>query len=50
MIFDCHHYMERNKVRMAAIEFTDYALVWWDQLVSSRRRNGEREWLKHGWR
>lgn len=24
------------------IEVTDYAIVWWDQLVLNRRRNGER--------
>ncbi|XP_019098361.1 PREDICTED: uncharacterized protein LOC104774057 [Camelina sativa] len=26
---------------MAAVEFSEYALSWWDQLVTSRRRNGE---------
>ncbi|KAI9195068.1 hypothetical protein LWI28_011352 [Acer negundo] len=31
-----------KKVKLAAIEFTDYAIVWWDQLIVSRRRNGER--------
>jgi hypothetical protein len=24
------------------IEFTEYALIWWDHIVISRRRNGER--------
>ena len=24
------------------IEFTDYAVIWWDQLVIGRRRSGER--------
>ena len=24
------------------IEFMEYALIWWDQIVISRRRNGER--------
>ena len=24
------------------IEFIDYAVIWWDQLVTSRRWNGER--------
>ncbi|KAE8654634.1 hypothetical protein F3Y22_tig00117048pilonHSYRG01214 [Hibiscus syriacus] len=33
--------VKKNKVRLSAMEFVDYALVWWDQLVSSRRRNGE---------
>ena len=25
-----------------AIEFFDYAIIWWDQLVLSKRRNKER--------
>jgi len=33
LIFDCHNYSEENKVRLTIVEFTDYALVWWDQLV-----------------
>ena len=42
LVFDCHDYSELKKVKLAAIEFTDYAIVWWDQLIVSRRRNGER--------
>ncbi|KAL4360540.1 hypothetical protein GQ457_04G019860 [Hibiscus cannabinus] len=41
-IFECHNYSELKKVKLAAIEFTDYALIWLDQLIASRRRNGER--------
>ncbi|KAL4297901.1 hypothetical protein GQ457_12G010870 [Hibiscus cannabinus] len=41
-IFECHNYFELKKVKLAAIEFVDYALIWWDQLTSSRRRNGDR--------
>ena len=41
-IFDCHNYSEANKVKLVVIEFTDYALIWWDQNVISRRRSGER--------
>ncbi|XP_010551211.1 PREDICTED: uncharacterized protein LOC104821896 [Tarenaya hassleriana] len=41
MVFECHRYSELKKVKMAAAEFSDYALVWWDQLVITRRRNGE---------
>jgi hypothetical protein len=26
--FDCHNYLDINKVKLAAIEFTDYAIVW----------------------
>jgi hypothetical protein len=31
-----------KKVKLVVIEFTDYALIWWDQNVISRRRSGER--------
>ncbi|KAK8515172.1 hypothetical protein V6N12_019220 [Hibiscus sabdariffa] len=41
-IFECHNYSELKKVKLAAIEFTDYALIWLDQLTASRRPNGER--------
>ena len=41
LIFDCHNYSEDKKVKLAMIEFTDYAIVWWDQLVTSQRRNLE---------
>ena len=40
-VFECHNYSEEKKVKLAVVEFTDYASVWWDQLVISRRRNGE---------
>ncbi|KAL2225724.1 UNVERIFIED_CONTAM: Transposon Ty3-I Gag-Pol polyprotein [Sesamum indicum] len=33
---------EVKKVKLAALEFTDYALVWWDQMQKERVRNGER--------
>ncbi|WKA10625.1 hypothetical protein VitviT2T_028190 [Vitis vinifera] len=41
-IFECHNYSEEKKVKVAMIEFTDYAIIWWDQLVMNRRRNYER--------
>jgi hypothetical protein len=41
LIFDCHNYSEEKKVKLAVIEFTDYAIIWWDQLVTNRRRNHE---------
>jgi RNA-splicing ligase RtcB len=41
MVFDCHKYSEIKKVKLAAIEFIDYATVWWDQLLINRRRNKE---------
>ena len=30
LVFDCHHYSENRKVKLAVIEFSDYAIVWWD--------------------
>ena len=40
-VFDCQNYSEFKKVKLAAKEFSDYAIVWWDQLVVNRRRNRE---------
>ena len=37
MAFDCHHYSEENKVKLEMVGFTDYAIVWWDQLVTNQR-------------
>ena len=42
LIFDCHNYSYEKKVKLAIVEFKDYALVWWDQIMTSRRRNYER--------
>ena len=42
LVFDCHNYSEEKKVKLAAVEFIDYAIIWWDQLVLTRRRNRER--------
>jgi hypothetical protein len=41
MMYECHNYSEEKKVKLAAISFTDYAIVWWDQLLIGRRRNYE---------
>ncbi|KAL4333051.1 hypothetical protein GQ457_07G005030 [Hibiscus cannabinus] len=41
-IFECHDYSERKKVQIAALEFTHYAINWWNQLTVNKRRNGER--------
>ena len=42
LIFECHNYSEEKNVKLAIIEFTNYAIIWWDQLVMNRRRNRER--------
>ncbi|KAG7599415.1 Reverse transcriptase RNA-dependent DNA polymerase [Arabidopsis suecica] len=41
IVFNLQHYTEINRVRVATTGFYDYALSWWDQLVTSRRRNQE---------
>ena len=41
-IFECHNYSEEKNVKLVVIEFTDYAIIWWDQVVMNRRRNYER--------
>ncbi|CAL1401589.1 unnamed protein product [Linum trigynum] len=40
--FDCRNYSEKKKVTLVSLEFLDYALIWWDQLCSRRRRNRQR--------
>ncbi|GKV11638.1 hypothetical protein SLEP1_g22878 [Rubroshorea leprosula] len=42
LVFDCRNYSEEKKVKLAAVEFTNHVVVWWDQLVLSRCRNRER--------
>lgn len=41
MVFECQYYREENRVKVAATEFYDYALSWWDQLITSIRKNQE---------
>nr|KYP46751.1 hypothetical protein KK1_031655 [Cajanus cajan] len=40
-IFTCNNYDEEQKVKLAAAEFSDYALVWWNKLKRERLRNEE---------
>ena len=42
MIFACHNYSKEKKVKLAAVEFSSYAAIWWDQLLASRKRARER--------
>ncbi|KAA3453275.1 mutant gag-pol polyprotein [Gossypium australe] len=42
LVFNCHNYFKNKKVKLTVIKFLDYAMIWWDQLTTSRRRNGER--------
>ncbi|XP_044465406.1 uncharacterized protein LOC123195651 [Mangifera indica] len=38
-VFDIHRYSKEKKVKLVVVEFTDYASIWWDQLLKSRRRS-----------
>ncbi|RDY01575.1 hypothetical protein CR513_15079, partial [Mucuna pruriens] len=38
---DEFHESEEQKVRLAAAEFSDYALIWWNKLQRERTRNEE---------
>ena len=42
LIFEYHSYFEEKKIKLAIIELTVYAIIWWDQLVMNKRRNHER--------
>lgn len=42
MIFDCYNYYKEKKIKLEVIEFTDYAIILWDQLITNGRRNHER--------
>ena len=39
MVFACHDYTEEEKMKLAIIELSNYAVVWCDQLCVSRRRS-----------
>ena len=41
MIFACYNYFEEKNVRLVVMKFSNYALICWDELVKSRRRNRE---------
>ena len=38
LVFNYHNYIEVQKVKLDVVEFSDYAITWWDQLTISRRR------------
>jgi hypothetical protein len=38
----CLIVIEKREVKLAMVEFTNYAISWLDQIVVSRRRNGEK--------
>uniref|UniRef100_A0A6I9QL81 Uncharacterized protein LOC105037582 n=1 Tax=Elaeis guineensis var. tenera TaxID=51953 RepID=A0A6I9QL81_ELAGV len=42
-VFKCQDYSEVKKYKLAALEFTDYANLWWENVKAQRRRDGEEE-------
>ena len=40
-VFDCGNFEEEQKVRLAASEFSHYALIWWHKLQRERQRDGD---------
>lgn len=42
LIFYHYHYSEVKKIKLISIEFIEYVIIWWDQLVLGRRGNEER--------
>ncbi|XP_024010571.1 uncharacterized protein LOC112085966 [Eutrema salsugineum] len=41
MIYECQEYSDLMMVKLAATEFNGYAINWWDQITTSRKRNRE---------
>ncbi|PKI56157.1 hypothetical protein CRG98_023454 [Punica granatum] len=42
-VFEYYEYSETQKCQFAALEFTDYANLWWENIKARRRRDGENE-------
>ena len=40
-IFHLHNYEEEKKISMASLDFQDYVLIWWEQVLEHREVTGE---------
>nr|XP_033512211.1 uncharacterized protein LOC117276901 [Nicotiana tomentosiformis] len=40
-IFDYHNYSEGKKVKLAIVEFSNYAAIWWKNLTRDRLQEGQ---------
>ena len=40
-IFRLHNYAEENNIARASLEFQDYVLIWWEQVIERREARGE---------
>ena len=43
LMFNCNDYTEEQQMKLAVIAFSEYAIIWWDQIITSRRRSGDIE-------
>ena len=39
-IFRLHNYEEEKKIAMASLEFQDYVLIWWEQVIERQAARG----------
>jgi hypothetical protein len=50
-IFATHYYTEEKRLQVAAVEFTGYVLIWWNQILCMRTRpmswGGMKELMRH---
>ena len=42
-LFECYEINDNTRVRLAAVEFTGYAALWWKNVIGIQRRDGEAE-------
>nr|XP_016511489.1 PREDICTED: uncharacterized protein LOC107828385 [Nicotiana tabacum] len=40
-IFDCHNYSEGKNVKLAIVEFSNYAAIWWKKLTMDKLQEGQ---------
>jgi hypothetical protein len=50
-IFATHYYTEEKRLQLAAVEFTGYVLIWWNQILHMRTRptswQGMKDLMRH---
>jgi hypothetical protein len=50
-IFATHYYTEEKRLQLAAVEFTDYVLIWWNQILRMHTRptscRGMKDLMRH---
>ena len=43
LMFNCNDYTEEQQMKLAVMAFSEYAIIWWDQITTSRRHSGDIE-------